>query len=124
MNAWHVATREIIRRPIPFLAGVLAVIVAAAVLIGQTASLGYLPDVAADALWRAGFLYASEGAMPESRATFLRLADTFPDHELATDGLFRAASAALNAGDTVGAESLYGRLAATASGVYWASSSA
>ena len=39
MNAWHVATREIIRRPIPFLAGVLAVIVAAVVLIGQTASL-------------------------------------------------------------------------------------
>lgn len=39
MNAWHIATREIIRRPIPFLAGVLAVIVAASVLIGQTASL-------------------------------------------------------------------------------------
>ena len=39
MNAWHLATREILRRPIPFLAGVFAVVVAAGVLIGQAGTL-------------------------------------------------------------------------------------
>jgi soluble lytic murein transglycosylase len=77
---------------------------------------GYLPETAADALWRAGYLYGTQGNISESRTVFVRLADTYPNQPLAIDGLFIAATAALNAGDTVGAESLYGRLAATTSG--------
>jgi len=76
----------------------------------------YLPETAAEALWRVGYLHGTNERPAESRDVFLRLADTFPDSEQAVSGLFFAASAALNAGDDVTAETLYARLAVTATG--------
>lgn len=79
---------------------------------------GYLSETAADALWRAGFLHNQEGRIAESRAIFLRLADAYPQTagNWAVDGLFIAAEAAIADGDTIGAETLYARIAATAGG--------
>ncbi len=76
---------------------------------------GYLPE-AAEALWRAGYLYSTTEQPNEARATFERLVDTYPDTEQANDGLFLAASVAYNQGDLVGAERLFARLAATTTG--------
>jgi soluble lytic murein transglycosylase len=76
----------------------------------------YLADTAAEALWRAGYLHGTHDNLSESRAIFMRLAETYPESSQASSGLFIAASAALNAGDTVGAETLYARLAATTTG--------
>lgn len=76
----------------------------------------YLPETAAEALWRAAFLHGTNDRPAESRDLFIRLADTYPNSEQAKDGLFSAASAALNAGDTITAESLFARLAVTATG--------
>lgn len=79
---------------------------------------GYLSETAADALWRAGYLYDEQGEIAESRAVFLRLADEYPQTagNWAVSGLFIAAEAAIAADDTIGAETLYARLAATATG--------
>lgn len=76
---------------------------------------GYL-DAAAEALWRAGYLYGTNGQPTESRQVFERLADEHPDTAQARDGLALAASAAFAAGDTTSAEVLYGRLAVNATG--------
>lgn len=76
----------------------------------------YLPDTAAEALWRAGYLHGTNDRLSESREIFLRLAEAYPDSSQASNGLFIAASAALNAGDEVGAETLYARLADTTTG--------
>lgn len=76
---------------------------------------GYVPE-AAEALWRAGYLYGTNGKPLESRQIFERLAETYPNTSQARSGLFLAASAAYNLGDLAGAERLYARLATTASG--------
>lgn len=76
---------------------------------------GYLPQ-AAEALWRAGYLYGTNDNPAESRAVFERLADTYPNTEQARSGLFLAASSAMAAGDNAGAERLYGLLAVTTTG--------
>jgi soluble lytic murein transglycosylase len=76
---------------------------------------GYLPE-AAEALWRAGYLYGTNDSPAESRALFERLASAYPDTAQARNGLFIAASAAVNAGDIAGAERLFGILATTATG--------
>lgn len=75
-----------------------------------------LAPTAAEALWRAGYLYGVNGNLEQSRTVFLQLADTYPGTDESVSGLFIAASAAMNAGDTSGAESLYARLAATSTG--------
>jgi len=75
----------------------------------------YLPQ-AAEALWRAGYLYGTNGQPAESRRIFERLADAYPDTEQAESGLSLAAAAAMNAGDSTSAEVLYGRLATTTTG--------
>ncbi|MEQ8675061.1 MAG: tetratricopeptide repeat protein [Aggregatilineales bacterium] len=80
-----------------------------------------LRETAAEALWRAGYLHATNERPVEARAIFQRLAATYPNTTQATSGLFIAASAATNAGDTLSAETLYGTLAATASGTDQAS---
>ncbi|MBL8155786.1 MAG: transglycosylase SLT domain-containing protein, partial [Anaerolineae bacterium] len=75
----------------------------------------YLPE-AAEALWRAGYLYGTNDNPAQSREVFERLAELYPDTEQARSGLFLAASAAYNADDRAGAERLYARLAATVTG--------
>lgn len=71
-----------------------------------------LESAAGEALWRAGYLYGTNGDAALSRQEFTRLADTYPDHELTANGLFIAASAAVRDEEWSVAESLYGRLAA------------
>lgn len=75
----------------------------------------YLPE-AAEALWRAGYLYGTNDNSEQSRIVFERLATEFPDTAQARSGLFLAASAAYNMSDTARAEQLFSRLAATATG--------
>ena len=54
-----------------------------------------LARAAGEALWRAGYLFGTNGETVLSRQVFTRLADSYPDHELTTNGLFIAASAAI-----------------------------
>jgi soluble lytic murein transglycosylase len=76
---------------------------------------GYLPE-AAEALWRAGYLYGTNGQPQESRDVFQRLADAYPNTAQARSGLFLAAAQAVTAGDLAGAEVLYGQLALSTTG--------
>lgn len=71
---------------------------------------GYLPETP-EALWRAGYLYATNGEPQQARPIFERLAVEYPDSPQAVDGLFLAASAAYNAGEFAAAERYYGELA-------------
>ncbi|MDE2750701.1 MAG: tetratricopeptide repeat protein [Chloroflexota bacterium] len=75
-----------------------------------------LAKAAGEALWRAGYLHGTNGETALSRDIFLRLADSYPDHELTTNGLFIAASAAVRDEDWNIAESLYERIAALTNG--------
>lgn len=77
---------------------------------------GYLASAAAEALWRAGYLYGTNGDPQSSRSTFERLATDYPNSEQARSGLFIAASTAVNSGDNTGAEALFARLATTTTG--------
>ncbi len=75
-----------------------------------------LAAAAGEALWRAGYLYGTNGETALSRQTFTRLADSYPNHELTTNGLFIAASAAVRDEEWALAETLYRRIAALTSG--------
>jgi soluble lytic murein transglycosylase len=78
---------------------------------------GALADVAAEALWRAGYLYGTQlRDFVRSRETFLRLANSYPNSTWSISGLQIAASSAAGSGDTAVAENLYGRLATISSG--------
>ena len=76
----------------------------------------YLASAAGEALWRAGYLYGTSGQTTASRQVFTRMADRYPDHELTTNGLFIAASAAVRDEEWRIAESLYRRIAALTTG--------
>ena len=76
----------------------------------------YLGDAAGEALWRAGYLYGTSGDTGLSRQVFTRLADAYPNHELTTNGLFIAASAAVRDEAWSIAENLYGRIASLTDG--------
>jgi soluble lytic murein transglycosylase len=76
----------------------------------------YLTDTAAEALWRAGYLYGTNGDPLTSRQTFERLADAYPNTDQARSGLFLAASASLNLEEPARAEQYFSRLAATTTG--------
>lgn len=76
----------------------------------------YLGDAAGEALWRAGYLYGTNGDTSLSRQIFTRLADSYPSHELTTNGLFIAASAAVRDEAWSIAENLYGRIASLTEG--------
>lgn len=83
----------------------------------------YLPE-AAEALWRAGFLYAENEQPANARGVLERLADRYPDSEQARDGLFLAATSAFAAGDMTAAERFYAELAVKTTGedqaaAYW-----
>lgn len=71
---------------------------------------------AGEALWRAGYLYGTNGETALSRQVFTRLAENYPDHELTASGLFIAASAAVRDEEWTIAENLYARLASLADG--------
>ncbi|MCY3864584.1 MAG: transglycosylase SLT domain-containing protein [Chloroflexi bacterium] len=75
-----------------------------------------LASAAGEALWRAGYLYGINGQTTLSRQVFTRLAERYPDHELTTNGLFIAASAAVRDEEWRIAEALYKRIAALTSG--------
>lgn len=76
----------------------------------------YLAEAAGEALWRAGYLYGTDGQSALSRQVFTRLADRYPEHELTTNGLFIAASAALRDEEWGIAEELYRRIAGLTTG--------
>ena len=76
----------------------------------------YLANAAGEALWRAGYLFGTNGDTALSRQVFIRLADNYPDHELTTNGLFIAASAAVRDEEWTIAGNLYARIAALTSG--------
>lgn len=76
----------------------------------------YLTDAAGEALWRVGYLYGTNGEPVLSRQTFTRLADSYPNHELTTNGLFIAASAAVTNEEWSIAENLYSRIASLTTG--------
>jgi len=66
----------------------------------------YLPE-AAEALWRAGYLYSTNDQPAQGRAIFEQLATRYPESDWAASGLLLAASAALTSGDARGAERFY-----------------
>jgi soluble lytic murein transglycosylase len=75
----------------------------------------YLPE-APEALYRAGFLHAQNANPGEARAIFERLADRYPDSAQAVDGLFLAATAAVQASDNAAAERYYAEIGAKTTG--------
>lgn len=75
----------------------------------------YLPE-AAEALWRVGYLYGTNGDPMQSRITFERLANEYPNTEQARSGLLLAATAAYNLNELARAEQLFSRVASTATG--------
>ena len=77
---------------------------------------GDLEEAAGEALWRAGYLYGTSGQTTLSRQVFVRLADSYPNHELTINGLFIAASAAESNQEWAIAEDLYARIAALSEG--------
>ena len=76
----------------------------------------YMTQAAGEALWRAGYLYGTNGEPSLSRQVFVRLADAYPNHELTINGLFIAASAAIRDEQWSVAENLYSRIASLTSG--------
>lgn len=79
--------------------------------LGIAQNFGYLSETAAEALWRAGYLYATTERPAEARDVFLRLADAYPNTTQAVSGLRIAANALLTINDTYGAETLFARIA-------------
>jgi soluble lytic murein transglycosylase len=79
--------------------------------LGIVQNFGYLSETAAEALWRAGYLYATTERPAEARDVFLRLADAYPNTTQAVSGLRIAANALLTINDTYGAETLFARIA-------------
>ena len=68
------------------------------------------------ALWRAAYLYGTNGETARSRQVFERLADSYPEHEFTINGLFNAASAAVRDEEWTVAENLYARIASLTRG--------
>lgn len=75
-----------------------------------------LPATAAEALWRAGYLYGTTQQYAESRRVFMELATRYPQSEQARSGLSIAAVAASSQGDNASAEQLFRQLATTSAG--------
>lgn len=86
----------------------------------------YLTEIAAEALWRAGYLYSVRlNDTASSRATFTRIANDYSTSEWALSGLQIAASNAIANGETAVAEGFYNRIAEITTGedraiaLYW-----
>jgi len=97
-----------------FLANDIATAITTYLSIGD--NFNYLPATASEALWRAGYLYGTNGDPVQSRQIFVRLADSYSQSEWASNGLFLAASAAVTNGESQVAENLYGRIASLTTG--------
>lgn len=97
-----------------FLAGDVATAIQTYLRIGD--NFGYLTATAAEALWRAGYLYGVNDDPFQSRQVFMRLAESYPQSSWASNGLFLAASAAVKNEENVVAENLYGRIASLSTG--------
>lgn len=76
----------------------------------------YLTNTAAEALWRAAYLYGTNGQLALSVQTFESLAQQFPATEQASSGLLLGASSAYSAQDYATAERLYAKVASTTTG--------
>jgi soluble lytic murein transglycosylase len=76
---------------------------------------GYLPE-AAEALWRAAYLYSTNDQIAEGNTLFERLADAYPNTEQAISGLFLAGANAWRAGNFDAAERYYAELATKTTG--------
>lgn len=76
---------------------------------------GYLPE-AAEALWRAAYLYSTNEQPVEGNVIFERLADAYPNTEQAISGLFLAAANAYRQGQFDAAERYYAELGVKAVG--------
>ncbi len=76
------------------------------------------PDVpeGAEALWRAGYLYSTEGNTDAALGTFDILGQKFPGTTWAQEGLYMGATMAYNAGKIGMAAQLFSQLAATGGG--------
>jgi len=83
------------------------------------------PDVSqgAEALWRAGYLYSTQGNTEQSLATFEILGNLYKGSEWAMDGLFRGGMAAYNAGAPGRAQRFFNLLATTGRGTLKAAGS-
>ncbi len=93
-----------------FLSGDITGAIETYLMIGQTYPT--LGETAAEAIWRAGYLYGTNNDPVRSREVFTQLATQFPTSSWASNGLFLAATAAVNAQELSIAENLYGRIAA------------
>lgn len=72
-----------------------------------------LASAAAEALWRAGYLYGTSGETDDSLQTFLRLHQMYPNSEQAESGLALAATAAVKNNDLDIAAEIYSLLTET-----------
>ena len=97
-----------------FLAGDVNSAINRYLTIAQTYS--YLGNTAAEALWRAAYLYGTNGQLALSVQTFESLAQQFPQTEQAITGLLIGASSAYSAQDYATAERLYAQVASTTTG--------
>lgn len=75
----------------------------------------YLPQ-AAEAMWRAGFLYASNEQPNEARRIFEQLVDRYPDTPQAIDALRLAATTAYSQNELPATERYYAELGVKATG--------
>ncbi len=73
-------------------------------------------EQAAEAIWRAGYLYSTNDQPEQARVVFEQLAEAFPNSAQARSGLFIAAAAAYNANQLGVAETFYARLATISTG--------
>ncbi|MEL6270277.1 MAG: transglycosylase SLT domain-containing protein, partial [Chloroflexota bacterium] len=77
---------------------------------------GYLNESAAEAQWRAAYLYGTNDQAEQSYQLFEQLAERFPESEQARSGLLLGASTAYSSGNYATAERLYARLSSVATG--------
>lgn len=84
--------------------------------VAVAANYSTLTSTAAEALWRAGYLHATNDRPQEAAALFTQLAQLYPNTEQARSGLQIAAGAAMVSGDLLAAENLFGQLATVSTG--------
>ncbi|MEM6528261.1 MAG: transglycosylase SLT domain-containing protein, partial [Chloroflexota bacterium] len=89
---------------------------AAARYLNIAENFGYLNESAAEAQWRAAYLYGTNDEAEQSYQLFEQLAERFPESEQARSGLLLGASTAYSSGNYATAERLYARLSSVTTG--------
>lgn len=84
--------------------------------ISMADTYSYLTDDAAEALWRAGYLYGTNDDPTRAAELFERLANAYPNTEQAVSGLLIGASTAYANGNMATAERMYAQLTVLATG--------